>query len=947
MINRLFSGSALHENADPAQRILSVARLAPDSPDLARLLNDDPVPAVRAAAAGRCAEASTLAAALNGEADDTVREALVAAFGTMIAEMSDGDAARATLEAADCRDAVRADVAQRTRDAALRRAAIACVQEEALLVELATGAALAETRLAAAERVTTHAGVRALAEAAMNKDHGVYRIARQRLDALEERLRQQAEADAILTQLEARAGDPGPIVSAVVDLNRRWQALDMSADAPRLARADAARRALQVRFEREQDEQRTRLQLERRMREWIGALDQAVADARRAGAPDPAVLRGELSGFRDELLRAEVQQRSDRVALAMLEDAERRIDEYPQAHAAFVPAETLAIEAEQLAASTSIDNARLPERWQALDRNIRTPDLTQRFETAIILVEQRRLEHARVAREEASALRLQLDVLLTAAEQALGAGQLQAARATADSIKAHRAGAGSLPHAMVQRLAALTLQLGELERWESFGRLNARLQLCERAETLVAQLEAQAGEPVKVAADVRKLRDEWKVLDQQHPGVPRSLWTRFDKACEKAYAPAARFFAEQAALKKLARKQRQDFIAAAAERVAALMAEPRDWRTIERWLRENDQAWREGDLGSVDPGEWKKLDTKMKTAIAPLRDALGAVRDQARAGRAALIEAAQALGAKAMERDTPSQLKALQAKWQTESKLLSLAQRDERVLWEQFRAACDAVFGARDAKRKEADNLKHEQRRAFEQVCAQLETLAASEEDDQAVRRQSREAQEQWQQAGRITPELRDLETRYRKARAAVDAALVSRARSREAAVWQTLVAKERLCEELDGRVHAGSAAGEADSTALPVDERWSALPALPPAWEQKLTARRDAALQALSGAAPATTLKKRIEQGNAARREGLMELELMLGMDTPADLQQQRLALQVKQLRNRFKGATAGSDSSTNAGERLLAWCAQPGVVDERDHQRFERITARVAQMR
>ena len=47
-----------------------------------------------------------------------------------------------------------------------------------------------------------------------------------------------AEADAILDELEALATKPGPILSAVVELNRRWEALKLADDPLRLARCD-------------------------------------------------------------------------------------------------------------------------------------------------------------------------------------------------------------------------------------------------------------------------------------------------------------------------------------------------------------------------------------------------------------------------------------------------------------------------------------------------------------------------------------------------------------------------------------------------------------------------------------------------------------------------------------------------------------------------------------
>jgi hypothetical protein len=417
--------------------------------------------------------------------------------------------------------------------------------------------------------------------------------------------------------------------------------------------------------------------------------------------------------------------------------------------------------------------------------------------------------------------------------------------------------------------------------------------------------------------------------------VPRALWERFDHACEKAYAPAARHFAEQAALRKQARKQREEFIAAAAAHAQALLVEPRDWRAIERWLRETDRRWHEGDLGSVEPKAWKSFDVRLRAAVAPLRDALSAARDDAKARRVALIEQAGALAAKAMDHDAPAQVKAIQAQWQAQAKEMALAQRDERVLWEQFRAACDAVFQARVAKRKQEDDRKHEGRRAAEDICAQLEQLAsATDKDDQDLRRALRDLQEQWKQRARASdPALRGVESRFTTAKAAVEAALSGRVRAREAAVWQTLAAKERLCEELDSALR--SRGGPQDATA--VNAQWTALPALPPAWEKAMLARRDAALRALADETAAAAHLERIDGGAESRRELLLELEMLLGLQSPPDFQAQRFALQVKQLRDRFQ--SAAKIGSNTAGERLLAWCAQPGVADASDRQRCERV--------
>lgn len=935
MITRLFSRSALHEHADPAQRLLGIAELAPDAPELAALVATDPEPEVRAAAARRSTDFAALVAAWRAEAHADVRVAVTAALVDRLADATAPPGAD-FLASAECTNAIRSEVARRAADAELRRAAVAAIDNEDVLVDVALGASQAEARLAAAERVAGATALRRLAEAARNKDHGVARLARQRLDALERAVDHANKADTILAELEALAERPGPIVTALVELDRRWAALDLAGHPEKIARADAARRAIQARFNREQEEQRTRSRFERGLRDWLGTLEAP------ATADHLAALAAELAAWREE-----AKLWGDADDHAALDTVEQRITAWEVEHQAVAGAEALVVEAEQLAASASIDNAKLPERWQTLDRAIRIPALTRRFEAALMVVEQRRLEQVRAAEQEAGAARQRVHGLLHTAEQALAAGQLQAARAAADEIRGHKPGAGTLPKPTTQRLGRLLQQLTELERWESFGQQNARVQLCDRAEALIGAPPDHA----HLAQEVQKLRTEWKTLDAQHAGVPKALWERFDRACEKAYAPAARHFSELAAQRKQARKQREEFVAVAAAHAPTLLGETPDWRGIERWLRETDQAWRDGKLGSVEPAAWKKLDVQLKAAVAPARDALNAARDQAKVQRQALIEEATALGAKPMDRDTLGKVKDLQTRWQEQAKAISLLQRDERTLWDQFRAACDAVFAARQARRKEEDGRRHESRRALEDICASLEQAAAgaAERNDQDLRRLARELGEQWRQKlGRPDPSTQALENRFRSAKAALDAVLAGRSRSRDAAVWQTVAAKEALCEELDRAVAAGVANADVlgpDVLGPDVLGRWEALPALPPAWEKKLLSRRDASGKALQDTAAGDAYRRRLAESGARRVATLLELEMALGLDSPAELQNERLALQVRLLRDRFKGA--GDAPENRPGERLIAWCAEPGVIAAGDRERCRRIFAAVERSR
>ena len=105
------------------------------------------------------------------------------------------------------------------------------------------------------------------------------------------------------------------------------------------------------------------------------------------------------------------------------------------------------------------------------------------------------------------------------------------------------------------------------------------------------------------------------------------------------------------------------------------------------------------------------------------------------------------------EREAPALARQLQSRWTEHAKAHLLAGRDERALWERFRAACNAVFEARDAARKEVDERKREHRRGFEQVIEAVESLAQSTEPDEGeVRRRLRELQQQWKDAAAAGP---------------------------------------------------------------------------------------------------------------------------------------------------------------------------------------------------
>ncbi len=110
------------------------------------------------------ADVDALVTAWTGAADAATRNRLAAALGTALSAIDDHKVAGEILNADNCTDAIRSEVARRARDAERRRIALATIRDEGVLVELAVAAEHADVRACAAEHVRTPWGRRKLAD---------------------------------------------------------------------------------------------------------------------------------------------------------------------------------------------------------------------------------------------------------------------------------------------------------------------------------------------------------------------------------------------------------------------------------------------------------------------------------------------------------------------------------------------------------------------------------------------------------------------------------------------------------------------------------------------------------------------------------------------------------------------------------------------------------------
>ncbi len=436
----------------------------------------------------------------------------------------------------------------------------------------------------------------------------------------------------------------------------------------------------------------------------------------------------------------------------------------------------------------------------------------------------------------------------------------------------------------------------------------------DHAATLVAGADTSPPSPEELAKAVRDLQERWHKLDKAHSTSSKGLWERFRRACDRAYAPAKKHFESlekqraENATKKMAVLDR---IAALAERVSA----GAEWGRVLSERGELIKAW--FDAGALPRKEARSMQKRFDALTAEIDAKVDARRDAERARRRDLIDKAKAIAEKSADGASMAAMISLQKQWQEGMKgAIRLKAKEDQTLWDEFRAAGSALFGKRDAEKAARNTERDELLADRHKLVKDMQALAHSD-DAQAIRRGIDEISANWQSLP--WPErkpLRDLEQKFSNVRIAATsriAAIRGEAESRQRAA-----AAERLA--VVERAEQALANGEMPN----LDSIRSEIQAMLPEGE-KLDARVVARLASLEAAALRGPEAWRAEaQKLQSERDALlMELEIVLGLPSPAALESQRRMRMLKRLaesKNSRSTPPLMAPDAAKAVDRLLA---------------------------
>ena len=664
------------DHKDPAIRLRAVQ----ESSDpiligkLTELVQTDPDPAVRAAALQRIDDPVLLERRLRGEHEPVV---VAAARKRLIERLCSPGM---TVEAGSAVLLLSHDAELLTRVAtdsplsALRKLALARCERPALLVTRCVQDPDPALRLWLLERIDAPESLQKIALAARKSDKRLTKAAREKFEA-----QQLAAGDGpalqrrVLTlcdQLARLSRElPADREQILLDLRAQWQPLRERADSDLARRADGA----------------------------LAMAEAALSAAR--GEPIPSRIRVNV-----EVAGEHADKAADESAAAI--HIEPTVDAVPAPSEPAIDAlwaNLPAIDAEdfdaQIAAMragarqySSVDNLTVQAQQNALRAQLDA------------LVSQRRSLLVSAINERAGQ---QLQFL----EQAISDGSLNLARTAREAL------GRSVPRELQRRLADADEGLAKLERWAHWSTNKVRTRLCDEAEAL----RSSGVHPDALANKIKELKAEWTRLDgldgAAAPGPEHGLTRRFHGLCARALAPARPYFEKRREL----RGERSEQIAGLIAEASTLPAATDALQALRKRVRDALPA-----LDDAAPEKRGEQGRQLRERLTAIDAALQEAREQAALGKRRLIaKLRRELGTA----DAPSAVD-LAKRAQVEWKALPRSERTlEDTLWTEFRALIDPLFERAREQEAAQRTLSAEADSAAQAILAELDALAAAEQD--------------------------------------------------------------------------------------------------------------------------------------------------------------------------------------------------------------------------
>jgi len=897
------------QHKDAAVRKQALAGLS-DEKILVQVANQDSDKEIRLLALSKIQSKQNLAEFLVSEQSDIRKQAQQQHLAQLLPNLSINDLASVASD----NDLV--SIATYTQDENIRLGAINKLSDEGIRLDIACNNPVAKVRLAAAQGIQQSDALAKLMQVAQGKDKALYRFCKEQLGA--SKAAEDAEK-ALQNKITTNINNAEQLAKSVYSpefngrlqlLKQNWAALtnqssdQQSAFASAIATAEhtlgghiAEEKAAQDKLAAIATAKETFINVISRLAELefnaeisaqLKALELDWQQAKQVSKPD-----SEQNKTFENSLQTWLGLANTRSQLVEQEDV---ITDFIK--------QSQQLEKTSLSKSQNLQKditkllKQLPWKPAALQLTLSTPALLVELDQALQTV----IKHNQNLTAHEADSSKELAKLLVELEGHIEDGHLKEAnKCHQQALKALKKISQQEAKKYQRQYQSLTAQLTEIRDWQGYAATPKKEALCVSMEALV---DSEIN-PEILADKIQALQEEWKSIGPIARQDDKILWNRFRAAADKAYLPCKAYYADIASQRQQNLVNRQALIAQLVEYEANMDWDTADWGIVQKTLDAARETFR--NFSPVDRHEHKNSQASLQEISDKIYAHIKAEYQRNIEAKEALIAQAKALQEVEELSQAIEQSKQLQGQWKT---IGMTPNKADQKLWQAFRLACDAVFARRDQQRQQNKAQIEVSIEQAEAIVINAEAIVA--EMGNEIKAEQKDALQQCQSD---FAELSLPKAVYAKLRKRLSDAQ----QQQEESISQAKLAKKQqawitLTDKLSAISLKAQDADKATALYQP-DESEFKLP---------------------QGIDKALLVNKWQTEGSAqssveALRDGCIGLEIIAGLDSPADDQQARMAFQVKRL---AQGLGQAGSLQQQISDSVSQWLALS--ADESWQQRY-----------
>lgn len=439
-------------------------------------------------------------------------------------------------------------------------------------------------------------------------------------------------------------------------------------------------------------------------------------------------------------------------------------------------------------------------------------------------------------------------------------------------------------HKLAKDFENVSLRINELHELEAFIVTPKKQQVLADVQLLVEQ---PLDNPLAQAEKIKAFRKLWNSLGHADEALDKDLNNEFNNAIELAFAPCRTFYAEQGKIREHHLAQKQEVL----EQLKSLRNEIADenvnWRNIELRLHKLSVMWR--DAGEIDRDQYQKIIALYRELISPIKQGINDYHHSNINTKQALIEQANLQLDNDDVFSAINNLKALQQQWSTVG---YAGAHKENQLWQTFRKVNDQIFAQRaEAKQQQQQSRDDAQKSLTESLNKLIQSIAEAN-DAKSLRTLTVELEELSDQIKQLKPIAKGLLNAINDNLKIIKDKIATIKTDQQRQLYVDLFA-------VVAQLHQQSLTAESCLNDSVFDR-------LPKHWQKLIK-------KAITKKLDMTDLEK-----------FTIELEILANVDSPKDLAQQRMQVQVQLLSDKLM-----QGDEINLASKLEQWLSCGLLVD------------------